>query len=430
MTHRLPLSETEKRLVAERKEQGKTLQEIAKELSCSYETARKWWRQKRDKRESQPRGRPQHGILSTFPEQLRIAAIEIKKSHPGWGAPNVLIELGTILPDLKGRLPSRARLCALFQSECPSSVQPHEPRAYPEKALEPVRRPHERWQMDAKEGVRVGAKDYANILDIRDPIGALVIESRAFLTSTEKRWRKINLPEIQGALRLAFEKWGMPLEVQTDHEAVYVGSSDHNFPSPFTLWLVGLGIDHVTSRTHRPTDQAQCERLHRTLADMAWRDQKIENLEELQRALDKHAHRYNEELPVQAAQCAGQPPLVAHPEARCSGRLYHPAFEWDLFDMKRVEQFLSAKVWVRKVTGNGVVSFGNHHYYVGRAFIGQSVSGQFIPETRVFRICAADGTFLRDLPAIGLTKTDLIGFIPADRTLPIGFQFPLLLIGV
>ena len=102
-----------------------------------------------------------------------------------------------------------------------------------------------------------------------------MIASQAFLTTTTQRWRKLTLAEIQATLRTAFAQWGLPLEIQTDREVVYVGSADTNFPSAFTLWLTGLGIQHVVSRSRRPTDQAQVERNHRTLGDMAWKDQTL-----------------------------------------------------------------------------------------------------------------------------------------------------------
>lgn len=430
MTHRVSLSEAEKRLIGQRKAQGVTLPQIATELGCAYETVRKWWRWQRDGRKNRPRGRPKRGILSTYPARVATEAVVIKKAHPHWGPANVKVELRKRLPELGNRLPSEARLAALFKVECPEAVQAHVRRAYPEKPPGQVGQPHVRWQIDAKEAVRIGESDFANILDVRDPVGALMIASQAFLTTSKQHWRKITLVEIQNTLRQAFQAWGRPLEIQTDRETVYVGSDDHNFPSPFTLWLVGLGIKHVVSRSHRPTDQAQVERNHRTLADMAWRDQHFDDLAQLQTALDDHRQRYHEDLPVKAANCLGQPPLVVHPEARFSGRPYHPALEWELFDMQRVDLYLSQYVWTRKVTGNGVVSFGAHHYYVGRAYIGQTISGQFIPETRSFRLQAMDGARLRELPAKGLGKTDILGFIPAEQALPIGFQFSLPLVGV
>lgn len=430
MARRVPLTEAEKQLIQNQKEQGMSLKQIAKEMDCSFETTRKWWRLRRDHQPPRARGRPTLGILSSYHAHIRTEAIFIKEAHPHWGPANVRLELQKQFALLQVPLPSDARLSALFRALCPQAVQPRTRRAYPEEAPRSVGYPHLRWQMDAKEAVRIGEKEYANILDIRDPVGALIIASQAFLTTQGNHWRKLSLAETQAVLRQAFQTWGMPVEIQTDRETVYVGSADRNFPSPFSLWLVGLGIRHVVGRSHRPTDQAQIERNHRTLADMAWRDQHFESVQQLQAALDEHRQRYNEQYPAEAADCQGQPPLSLHPWARFSGRGYHPALEQDAFDMQRVDRFLSQQVWSRQVTSTGVATFGDHRYYVGRAYRGQRISGQFILEGRSIRFQTRDGTLIKELPAVGLDKKDLIGCIPEEEQLPVDYQLPLPLVGV
>ena len=430
MATRVPLTEAEKQYIYNRKKEGATLKQIARELNCSPETARKWWRYLRDGIQPPPRGRPPAGILSTYPASVRQTAIAIKRAHPHWGPANVKLELKRQLGLGDDELPSDSRLSALFKAECPEAVQPRKRAHLPEKPPPPFTRPHQRWQMDSKEAVPIGDGDVATILNVPDPAGALMIAGRAFVTTTEKGWRKLNLEEVQDTLRLAFSEWGLPLEIQTDREVVYVGSPGCDFPSLFTLWLVGLGITHIVSRDQRPTDQAHIERNHRTLGDMAWKDEHFDTVEQLQRILDDRRQRYNEELPVQAANCQGCPPLEVHPWARHSGRPFHPALEWTLFDMARVDAYLSSHLWTRKVSATGNVSVGGHLYYVGRTHLEETVSVRFIAETRSFRFEAADGALVAELPAVGLDKADLIGCVPLEEALPVAFQLPLPLEGV
>lgn len=222
---------------------------------------------------------------------------------------------------------------------------------------------------------------------------------------------------------------GLPLEVQTDHEVVYTGSPSADFPSLFTLWLVGLGLRHVVSRNHRPTDQAHAERNHRTLGDMAWKDEHFAVLLDLQAALDKHRRRHNGEFPTQAAACQGQPPLIVFPWATHSGRPYQLDREWELFDLHRVDDFLASRVWRRQISRSGNVAIGNHLYPVSRLHAGQTVSVCFIPGERLWRFQLADGAFLRQQPVRGLDKADLIGFMPLEVA-AIPFQLPLPLVGV
>ncbi|MEW6287426.1 MAG: integrase core domain-containing protein [Chloroflexota bacterium] len=422
--HRQPLTAAEQEWIAQRKKEGKTLQEIAEELDCSRYTVRKYWRRQRDQQATRRPGRPRQGTLSSYAPEIQETAVRMKREHPGWGALTVRLHLAQALGKDVKELPSAARLAVLFKEQCPEAVQARRKRAYPEQAPSKVSRPHQRWQMDAQEGLSVVPGETVNLLNIRDPMG-LMIGSKAFLTTTEKRWRKITLREIQQALRQAFAEWGLPDEIQTDHETVYVGSGDENYPSRFTLWLAGLGVTHCTSRPARPTDQAAVEREHRTLADMTWKAQSFSDLEPLQRALDNTRRFYNHTYPSRAAQCNGHAPLQAYPSARSSGRPFDPAQEWWLFDLERAHRFVSRYLAVRQVSQNGRVSVLGHYYTVGAQFVGQTISAQFEPETRSFRFRTQQGETIKTLPARGLDKEDILGFALAELPAPEPFQLPL-----
>jgi len=430
MAARVPLTEAEKQYIYDCKQQGMSLREVAKELRCSRETTRKWWRYQREGKQPRPRGRPRTGILSTYPARIREEAVSLKRTHPHWGPANVKLELKRQLELEADELPSDARLSALFKAHCPEAVQPRQRRHYPEEPLPKATRPHQRWQVDEKEAVRIGDRERANILNVRDPVGALMIACRAFGTTTEKAWRKLSRQEVQETLREAFCQWGLPLQIQTDRGKKYVGNSQGSFAALFTLWLVGLSIEHLVSRERRPTDNPHVERSHRTVGDMAWKDQHCDTVEQLQTLLDQCCQRYNSEYPSQAAHCEGRPPLEVHPWAEHSGRPYHPDLEWELFDMDRVDAYLASHVWTRIVSQSGQVNIGRYYYQVGSIHGKETISVRFVPDQRTFRFEASDGSWVIEHPAIGLDKADIIGRIPTEPAWPIVFQLPLPLEGV
>ena len=430
MTMRAPLTEVEKQYIGQRKRGGASLKQIAGELDCSWETARKWWRHLRDGTRPRPRGRPRTGILSTYPHLVRETAVAIKRARPHWGPANVSLELKRQLGLETCELPSLSCLSALFKAECPEAVQPRRRQMYPERCPSSVTHPHQRWQIDGKEKVAVGDGEVATVLEVRDPVAALMIASQAIEVTTETHWRKLSLLEVQNILRQAFEEWGLPLEIQTDREQVYIGHRKGTFPALFTLWLKGLGIEHIVSRARRPTDQAQVERNHRTMGDMAWKDLHFDQVEQLQGVLDDCRQRHNHELPSHAADCRGQPPLALRPGANHSGRPFHPALESRLFDLRRVDAYLAQPVWTRPVSHHGEVSIGRRKYQVGCAHAGETVSVRFIPATRAFRFQSSDGTLIAEKPATGLHKAHIMSGLPSDQTLPHGFQFSLPLEGV
>lgn len=425
---RKPLTEEEKKFILRRKENGATLAQIGEGLHCSIWTIRKWWRRQRDGISVRQRGRPKKGALSTYPLALREEAKRLKQAHRHWGPAMVKVVLQECFGDIK--LPSDSQLAVFFQEVCPEAVQSRQRQQYPEKAPSSVHRPHERWQIDAQEGVAHGDEEYVTVLNVRDPAGALMIASRVFVTTTEKRWRKLTRQEVQAVLRTSFEEWGMPLQIQTDREVVYVGHPQQQFPSLFTLWLAGLGIRHILSRPRRPTDQAAEERNHRTIDDMALHDHYCESLSEMQQMLDLTRQRYNEAYPARAGLCHKQPPLETHPWARHSGRPFHSQAEWDMFHMEWVDEFLADQTWTRQVTENGQLHLNGDLYYVGNCYRNQTVSIRFNPKNRRFIFRTQEGQFIAELPGCKLDKADIIGYAPMNLEPVACFQLPLPLQGV
>ena len=429
MAIRAALSQAEQQYILMRKQANAPLHRIAAELHCAHETVRKHWRRLSNGQVAPPRGRPARGILSTFAPELVARAIALKEAHPHWGPVAVRLALAAEF-SAAARLPSGARLTALFHAQCPQAVQPRRRTVYPQRAPQRATVPHQRWQIDAKEQVPLRTQEAATVLAIRDPVAALMITSCAILTTSDDQRRRVTRQEVQETLRCGFERYGLPLEVQTDHESVYSGAPQADFPSPFTLWLVGLGIQHVTSREHRPTDQPQIERAHRTHGDLLWADAPPDSAASLQQALTLWDQRYNQAWPVHAAACHGRPPLLVHPSATYSGRPYRRTLEWCLFHLEWVDAYLATRVWTRQVNASGHVSLGDHLYLVSRAHAHQRLSVCFEPEARTLRFSTTAGECLAHLPIVGVSQADLIGYPQPLRPADSPWQLPLPLRGV
>ena len=85
MSNRPPLSQKEKERIYWGKLEGQTLPELAAEIGCSLECARKWWRVGRDKGveglRAPRRGRGGSGILSQFDLRVAEQALEYKRAR-------------------------------------------------------------------------------------------------------------------------------------------------------------------------------------------------------------------------------------------------------------------------------------------------------------------------------------------------------------
>ena len=85
------------------------------------------------------------------------------------------------------------------------------------------------------------------------------------------RQASVEIGDGTATLKLAFTDWGLPEQLQVDHDSVFY---DNRTPSPFPtrlhLWLLALGIGLTFSRVGRPTDQGLTER-----SQQLWTDQVI-----------------------------------------------------------------------------------------------------------------------------------------------------------
>jgi len=289
------------------------------------------------------------------------------------------------------------------------------------------------WQLDSQEGIRLRNGEIATICNIRDPVGAAMIASRAFAVKTQLHWRKLTWTEVRGVLRGAFAEWQtLPDSVQTDNELGLAGGPNDPFPGKLTLWLAGLGITHRFTRPGCPTDQPQVERNHRTLNDFALDETALTDLPHLQQALDRERKLYHQHFPAQASDCAGRPPLTAHPELLKPRRYYEPGLELVLFDLQRVYEYLATFTFKRTVNTAAQVSLGRQMYSLGKQLVRErqleTVQVCFDPDQKEWVFFTAEGEELVRRPPRGLDVATLTGLDPSasEPTQPVQLTLPFL----
>ena len=433
MANRPPLSAAEREQIYQAKLRGATLPEIAAELACSVETARKWWRRARDYGRtalvSTKRGRPATGLLSHFAPCLIAQALTLKRTNPRWGAARVRLALQQE-PTLHAcALPSCSRLALLFTSECPECVGSRPPKPRPVSVAPPARPTavHECWQLDMQEGIPLANGAVATICTLRDVVGAAILASQAFDVTTARHYRKLRWQEIRQVIRTAAACWEtLPDALQTDNEVCLAGLPTDPLPSQLTLWLRGLGVAHPFSRPATPTDQAQIERTHRTLDNLTGMLDGLADLRCLQARLDTERDLYNRLFPSRASDCAGRSPLQAHPELCQPRRPYRAEWERQLFTEHLVYDELANVRLERKVSQVGQLQLYGRAVGVGRAYAGQRLMIWCDASKRQWLIHSDDGRLVAERPIHGCDVTSLTG-IPDDPLLelpPIQLTLP------
>lgn len=366
--------------------QGKTYVAIAECEGISCECVRYWYRRQRDGGDCQTHyHRGTAGHLSHFSPLIRYRILRLRLEHPRWGPNRIRAGLGKC-PNLRGaKLPKEASI-GRYLHQWPR-FRRSKKKALPVRPLQPTK-VHQRWQVDFKVGIRLAEGTSVDLHTVRDPVGEACIG--ALLYPTEEvtlRTKRVPMESVRATLRTCFRCWHtLPDEVQTDNESTLVTSCADGFPSLFSLWLQGLGIQHLTIRPGKPTDNAEVERCHRTVYEYALVGNEGLPLPQLRTVLEQAVFELNYELASRAEGCAGEPPILAHPELLQPQHPFEPEQELANFDLKRTDTYLATFTWKRKVGKNGQICLGGHHHYylVGRAYAKKEILIRFDPADRHF----------------------------------------------
>lgn len=393
---------------------GDSLPEIAEQTGWSFECVRKWWRRFRDGGRGalgpSDQGDRQGGPMSTFPDGVRFAFLRIKKEHPGWGAAVARPRVARRLQVAEADLPCVSTIEKYWASFGDRLYQRHRRRRPPlkrERGAKPSH-PHERWQADFKEWVSVEGLGKIDVLNIRDEATPVKIGSFVYPA------RKVTGRDVQHAFRQAFSRWGLCDRVQTDQDKRLVNPNHtHPFPTPFTLWLIGLGIAHDLAPS--APDNGCTERFNRTWYERVVLGRRVHTLEQLQQISDEELYWMNHKLPSNGRACAGRPPLVAYPQALQPRRAYARQQELEYFSLQRVFDYLATQFWWRRVNSVGQISLGGHRYGLSTDHTDQDVRITFDAQQGHFIVQDEQQQLIKVLEPKSLTVTHITGLEAHDH---------------
>lgn len=322
-------------------------------------------------------GRPQTGVLGSFPLTLLKSLESLRVANPGWGAGTIRCELLATGRYLSTDLPSVSRISAFLRDK--GYTQRYDKmRALPTPAFVQPIRSHETWQIDDQGVEFYKGVGYVRMINIKDVFSHVHIGAFPVLVATKDH--PPTTTDYQCALRLAFARFGMPEHIQSDNGSIFHESrSNSPFPTTLHLWLTALGIRFSFARCRRPTDQGTIERTHRTLFNQINRTEPFKNWQHLYEFVQQRVEKLNNTL---ICQTVNESPLVAFPQAIHSKRYYQPQNEFNLMDLDRVYAFLKHCEWFRKVAPNYNLSLGGHLYRVKEAKTKHQISIKFDEKTQ------------------------------------------------
>ena len=335
-------------------------------------------------------GRPATGRLSTFHPLVRYVALRRKLERPHAG-PDVILADMAIRPSLRGLpLPSSSSLGAYFSTFGQRLVTPRRHLQLPGQSsqLAPVTAAHECWLLDFDEGLNWSGVGWTNVMNLTDLATGIKISSYVHPAGSAQKRHLIPWPWIQANLRLAFSRWGLPDRIRTDRDRRLVAPGEYPVPMPFTLWLVGLGIEHEIIQ--RVTQNGGVERFHRT-----WEGRLLDlplgsDWQDVQDHVNYEVWRMNAVLPSRGRNCRRQPPLLVYPEARTPRRYYRRPEELRIFQLKRVEDYLSKGRWLRRTSTQGQFRFHSDLLNARKPYARQIMVITFDSETHQFQVRPAE----------------------------------------
>lgn len=203
---------------SERAAAGQSDPEIAAALGCSVWTVRKWRRRGQHRGRSglsSQMGRPPTGPLRKLPTGMRETILQMRRTHPGWGATTLLAELRVDQRWADHPLPSRSRIAALLRAE--KLTRRYEKHCdLPIPVIQPEGAPHDEWELDAQGRMDVAGVGKVCLITVIDVVSRLKVESYPCLDTTNPPFESYQL-----MLRRAFLTTGLPRRITFDHGTVF-----------------------------------------------------------------------------------------------------------------------------------------------------------------------------------------------------------------
>ena len=203
--------------------------------------------------------------------------------------------------------------------------------------------------------------------------------------------------------RRVFARWGLPQAVRVDNG--YPWGTPRDLPTELALWLIGLGVEVIWNPPAQPQENPKVERCQ-GVTD-AWSEpHSCAGPAELTDRLDWVCRTQREEYPS----IRGMSRIAAFPQLLVPRRPYDPAHESTLWELDRVDQWLSRGSWVRRVAKTGVIAMYGHRRSLGRVYCGQAVTVRFEVANRSWVVSDSAGEVFAQFQAWELSQERILTF--------------------
>jgi hypothetical protein len=309
-----------------------------------------------------------------FPPDLIEQALGLRRQHPDWGAPFIRVML---LRQRRWQAVPHPRTIQRWLSLCCLAPAPVGRRS---QRLPRSPAPHERWQVDASDQLRLANGQLASWLRLTDECSGAILKTVAFPAV----FHQVAPERVRQAMRECWRAWGLPAELRLDNGWPWGGWFD--LPTPLALDLAGLGLGLHYNDPRSPRQNGVVERSHQT--SQGWAEpHTCADAAELQARLDETDAIQRGEYPHKWARSR----MDAYPGLAHSGRAYSPEWERQRWSLREAQQYLAGHVALRRVGREGRVSVYDRRYSVGRVNGGKAAMVQYEPESGEWLFSSQEG---------------------------------------
>ena len=340
------MSEREE-LVALALKPGANLSQLCRSYGVSRKTAYKWLSRQAEQGRPGLADKSRRPLSSPrqTPEAMEKQVCELRQ-ETGWGGRKLH---HTLRNEGAPEVPASSTITGILRRN--QLLQPERRLERDWQRFE-AEAPNDLWQMDFKGHFATG-KGRCHPLTILDDHSRFNL---CLAACTNER-----TDTVRSQLSRVFDLYGLPQRMLMDNGAPW--GSGYSW-QPFThlgVWLIRLGISVSHGRPYYPQTQGKEERFHRTLlAEVVRRRPRWDDFDQVQAAFDAWRPVYNLRRPHQALDYKTPVTRYNPSPLRLPSRL--PEIDYGPEDL------------VRKVQGQGELSFRGREHHVGRAFAGEPVA--------------------------------------------------------
>lgn len=272
-------------------QEGANRRELCRRFGISPQTGYKWLaryeQQGVDGLNNQSR-RPQRSPRKSD-QALEQTVVQLRQQHPGWGAR----KLRRRLQDLGQAAPAASTITSILHRHGLIELAASQ-AAQPWQRFEHAA-PNDLWQMDFKGCFQIS----------QGPCHPLtVLDDHSRFNLALRACKQQRCQDVQAHLREVFERYGLPLRINTDNGPPWGSPSQPGQITELSIWLIRLGIRVSFSRPYHPQTNGKDERFHRSLKAEVLNGRSFASLQQAQSDFDRWRHVYNHQRPHEALEMA------------------------------------------------------------------------------------------------------------------------------